>query len=818
MSRGGNPGDPPAASRFVAPLSLLLVASGCAALIYELVWFQLLRQVIGASAISLAIVLTSFMGGMCLGSLGFPRWISTAHHPLRVYAYLEAGIGALGIALLGVLPLVGMLYVAVVGYGPAGILFRALICLICLLPPTVLMGATLPAISRWLQTTRGGTSRMGLFYAANIVGGVAGCLLAGFFLLRVYDLYVATFVAVGLNAAVAAVSLTLASRASFDSRAPSALALPSVYAHRAVYIVIALSGLTSLGAQVVWTRLLSLVFGATVYTFTIILAVFLTGLGIGSAAGSFLIRHVRSPRAALGWCQLSLAAAIPFCAYMICLELPYWQLNPEFRSNLGQRYLHDLVRGILAMLPATCLWGASFPLALAAAAEDGQEPGHLVGGLYAANTAGAILGALLFSMVMIPGVGTQGAQQILTLVAGATASLMLWPRFSSTPGARPASSTIASAGGRWGGRHAVVAALSVVAFVALMVWMVPAIRANVIAYGRDVALYPSTESYLFVGEGSTSSIAVSEDEDFRYVSVSGKVVASSGPDDMRVERMLGHLPALLHPHPKSVLIVGFGAGVTAGSFVLYPEVERIVICEIEPLVPKASGEHFAPENYDVLNDPRVEMIYDDGRHFIATTEEKFDIITSDPIHPWMNGSASLFTIEYYELAKQRLNEGGFVTQWVPLIELDEATVKSLIGTFLEVFPEGTLWSNHIPDEGGSDIIMIGQVAPLSVDAGDLTSRIEENPALETSLAEVKIEGVLRLLAAYVGEKRNLAQWLEDAQINRERNLRLQYLAGLSLDLRKHQEIYRTIVQYRSYPDHIFTAPEWMERRLRGAWN
>ncbi|MCH7576702.1 MAG: hypothetical protein IH822_02735 [Chloroflexi bacterium] len=309
MSRGGNPGDPPAASRFVAPLSLLLVASGCAALIYELVWFQLLRQVIGASAISLAIVLTSFMGGMCLGSLGFPRWISSTHHPLRVYAYLEAGIGALGIALLGVLPLVGMLYVAVVGYGPAGILFRALVCLICLLPPTVLMGATLPAISRWLETTRTGTSRMGLFYTANIVGGVAGCLLAGFFLLRVYDLYVATFVAVGLNAAVAAASLYLASRASFDSRAPSALALPSVYAHRTVYVVIALSGLASLGAQVVWTRLLSLVFGGTVYTFTIILAVFLAGLGIGSAGGSLLVRHVRSPRAVLGWCQLSLVAA-----------------------------------------------------------------------------------------------------------------------------------------------------------------------------------------------------------------------------------------------------------------------------------------------------------------------------------------------------------------------------------------------------------------------------------------------------------------------------------------------------------------------------
>jgi spermidine synthase len=349
--------------------------------------------------------------------------------------------------------------------------------------------------------------------------------------------------------------------------------------------------------------------------------------------------------------------------------------------------------------------------------------------------------------------------------------------------------------------------------------MVPAIRGNAIAYGRHVALYPPTESYLFVGEGSTSSVAVYENEGFRYVSVGGKIMASTVSTDMRLQRMLGHLPALLHPHPKSVLIVGFGAGVTAGSFVLHPGIERIVICEIEPLVPRVSGEHFAAENYDVLNDPRVEVIYDDGRHFIATTDEKFDIITTDPIHPWMNGSAVLFSIEYYELAKQRLNEGGFISQWVPIYDTDEATAKSLVGTFLEVFPEGTVWSTHIPDDaGGLDMIMIGQVLPLRVDAGDLTSRIEENPALETSLAEVKVEGVLRLLAAYVGRPRDLAQWLEDAQINRERNLRLQYLAGLSINLAREQEIYRGIVQYRRYPDDIFTVPIWMERRLKSVWN
>jgi spermidine synthase len=178
----------------------------------------------------------------------------------------------------------------------------------------------------------------------------------------------------------------------------------------------------------------------------------------------------------------------------------------------------------------------------------------------------------------------------------------------------------------------------------------------------------------------------------------------------------------------------------------------------------------------------------------------------------------LFSIEYYELAKQRLNEGGVISQWVPIAETDEATAKSMVGTFLEVFPEGTVWSNHIPGQGGNDFTLIGQIAPLKVDAGELTSQFEENPALEASLAEVKIEGVLRLLAAYVGHKRNLAQWLEDAQINRERNLRLQYLAGLSLDLELAQEIYREIVQYRGYPDDIFLVPEWMERRLKSAWN
>ena len=210
--------------------------------------------------------------------------------------------------------------------------------------------------------------------------------------------------------------------------------------------MIAVSGLTALGAQVVWTRLLGLVLGGTVFSFTVILAIFLAGLGIGSSVGSFVARQVRSPHVALGWCQLALVAAVPLAAHMISAELPFWVLNPEFEDSLFQRYAHDLVRSAVAILPATGLWGASFPLALAAAAEEGQEPGHLAGGINAANTIGAIAGALLFSLVMIPTLGTTVSQQVLAMLSGSAVLLMVGThRASGSRGKREISRAIAAA-------------------------------------------------------------------------------------------------------------------------------------------------------------------------------------------------------------------------------------------------------------------------------------------------------------------------------------------------------------------------------------
>jgi spermidine synthase len=281
--------------------------------------------------------------------------------------------------------------------------------------------------------------------------------------------------------------------------------------------------------------------------------------------------------------------------------------------------------------------------------------------------------------------------------------------------------------------------------------------------------------------------------------------------------MLGHLPALVHPNPKTVLVVGFGAGVTAGSLVVHPEVERIVICEIEPLVAEVSSQFFAPENYSVLEDPRVEIIFDDARHFIATNREKFDIITSDPTHPWMDGAAALFSVEYYELAKQHLNPGGVVAQWVPLYQTDETTVKSEVASFMEVFPEGIVWSSHIPMQKGTDLLLLGRNETMKIDIDRIAARIEENPALAQSLTDVDLGYFITLLAAYVSRGSDLTTWLEGAQINRESSLRLQYLAGLAIEVYREQEIYRSIARHRRYPDDVFVAPSEIRDRIQRRW-
>jgi spermidine synthase len=806
------PATPPPSRTFLPWLLLLFFGSGCAALIYEIVWFQLLQLVIGSTAVSLAVLLGAYMGGLCLGSLALSRLLSNRAHPLRVYAVLELGIGVLGLMLLFALPAVQSVYVANVGHGLAGILLRGVVSAVCLLPPTLLMGATLPAMARWTQSHPQGVSWLGFFYGGNLAGAVFGCLLAGFYLLRVYDLATATYAAAAINVAVALLGFGLAAFARWSP--PATLTKeqtpPRAPGYFWAYLAVGLSGLTALGAEVVWTRLLSLILGGTVYAFSIILAVFLVGLGIGSALGSYASRSLASPRLALGLCQLLLTAAMAWTAYMLACSLPFWPIDPGLAYNPWLTFQLDLARCLWAVLPPTILWGASFPLALAAAASAGRDPGRLVGGIYAANTVGAIIGAIGFSLIAIPCLGTQDAQRLLIGFAVLSALVMLVPLFRASRAGMAASP-----------RSLLSRAVGLGLALGCAAWLIreiPPLPGLLVAYGRNLATWTDLPNLLYVGEGMNSSVAVTEfTNGARNFHVSGKVEASTEPQDMRLQRMLGNLPALLHPAPRSVLIVGCGAGVTAGTFVLYPGVQRIVICEIEPLIPQVVATYFAKENNHVLTDPRLEIVYDDGRHFLLTTREKFDIITSDPIHPWVKGSAALYTQEYFELCKQHLNPGGFVTQWVPLYESTFAAVQSELRTFFEAFPDGTVWSND-QNGAGYDLVVMGRVNPTPINVDEIRQRLNrpDYHAVSRSLNEVGFNSTVSLLATYAGRGSDFKDWLKDAEINRDSNLRLQYLAGLGLNDYQSENIYSAMTNYRTFPEALFSGSDSSVQDLHDA--
>jgi len=785
------------ASRFFPLLLLLFAGSGCSALIYEIVWYQLLQLAIGSTAVSLGVLLATFMGGLCVGSVGLPRLGLARRHPLRIYAVLEVGIALCGLLVLVGIPYIDRVYVAGAAHGMPGMLLRGLICAICLLPPTVLMGASLPAIVRWVESTPRGVSWWGLLYGGNTVGAVFGCLLAGFYLLRIYNTATATYVAVAINLVVAVVSFGLAARTPAQVDAPASEEHPLDPSRdrqgAVVYVTIALSGACALGAEVVWTRLMGMMLGSTVYVFSIILAVFLIGLAMGSGGGSWLVRAVRGAsgaRLALGWCQVLLTLGIAWTAYMIADSLPYWPINPLLAISPWHTFQLDMVRCLWAILPPAILWGASFPLALGAVASPGEDPGRLVGGIYAANTLGAIVGALGVSLALIPWIGTRNSQRALLVVSALSALLVLAPH------ARRHRSKALAAG--------LVASMLVAG---LLAWSVDAVPGELIAYGRRMAISAGKAKILYTAEGRNSSVAISQWNDgATEVDVNGHVEATTEPYDMKLQRTVGHLPALLHPHPQTVLGIGFGAGVSAGTFTTYPSIRQITVCEIEPIIPPISTRYFAQQDYNVLHNPRTRIVYDDARHFVLTTPEKFDIIASDPLDVFVKGTAALYSKEYFEAVKRHLNPGGMFTLYVPLYESDLRTVKSELATFMEVFPYGTVWANTVSGQG-YDMVFLGQAGPLKINLDEIEQRLNspDYRAVAESLNEIGIHSAVDLLATYAGQKSDLGPWYAGAELNRDGDLRLQYLAGWGINSSLEDFIYRQMLSYRRPPWNLFTG-------------
>ncbi|HKT80800.1 MAG TPA: fused MFS/spermidine synthase, partial [Vicinamibacterales bacterium] len=535
----------------------------------------------------------------------------------------------------------------------------------------------------------------------------------------------------------------------------------------------------------------SLLFGATTYTFSLILAVFLMGLGIGSSGGSALARSLKRPQIALAWCQVLLCAAMGWTAYLLTQSMPFWPINPSINTDAWYQFQLDFVRCAFAVLPGALLWGASFPLALAAVASGEDDPAQLVGGVYAANTLGAIAGSVGASMLMGSGFGSQHTMQVLVGIAGLSGLLVLWSEKIST--------------------IAFAAATAIAAFMAISIHQIPGIF---VAYGRYTATQIGQSNVIYMGEGWNASVAVSErDNGVRNYHNAGKVQASSEPQDMRLQRMLGHLTTLVPKQAKTVVVIGCGAGVTAGAVSIDPLLEHETIAEIEPLVPKVVSTYFAEHNFSVVTNPKVHVQIDDARHFLQTTHQKFDAITSDPLDPWVKGAAMLYTEEFFTLAKSRLNPGGVVTLFVQLYESNLDAVKSEIGTFFKVFPKGMIFANLYNGQG-YDLVLLGQVDPAPINVNEMQAKLDrpEFAPVRNSLAQIGMNNAIDLLGTYAGSAPDFAEWTKDAQINRDRNLRLQYLAGRGLNLYQADVIYSDMAVYGKPPTDQFTGtPEVLQQ-------
>jgi spermidine synthase len=471
-------------------------------------------------------------------------------------------------------------------------------------------------------------------------------------------------------------------------------------------------------------------------------------------------------------------------SYIVTESLPYWPVNPSIVTDFWFQFQLDLTRILFAVLPPAILWGASFPLALASVASRDEDPARLVGGVYAANTLGAIVGALGASLVLTIWLGSQKAQQLMILIAAASGLLLLLRERVSA--------------------LAIGAATLAASLLALSVQPVPGI---LVAFGRYAVTQLGQSDIIYVGEGWNASVAVSERPNgVRNYHNAGKVQASSEPQDMRLQRMLGHLTTLVPAEPKQVLVIGCGAGVTAGAVSIDPRLEREIIAEIEPLVPRVISEYFSEHNFAVVQNPKVTVHIDDARHYLFTTDEKFDAITSDPLDPWVKGAAMLYTREFFELVKEHLNPGGVVTLFVQLYESNTEAVKSEIGTFFEAFPNGMIFANTYNGQG-YDLVLLGQVEPTVIDVDAIQARLElpEYAPVAQSLRDIGMFSAVDLFSTFAGQARDFEPWLKDAQINRDRNLRLQYLAGRGLNLYQADVIFADMLNYAKEPDGIFTA-------------
>ena len=767
--------------RVARGLPFLVALSGAAALVYESVWMRSFGLIFGNTTDAVAMVLAVFMGGLATGSAIAARRRSS--DPLRTYALLEMGIGAAAIATLPLLQALPWAYGAIAGRlgleGPLETAGRLVLAAVVLFGPTVMLGMTVPLAVEFLD--RAGLSvhaSFGRLYLLNTLGGAAGVALAPFVLVPVLGVRGTLMAAAGGSLLAGGVALGWRRDVGPAPDAPPRRGrgepleadtgedrLPP----RTLAPVLALaSGAATFGVEVLWTRSYALVIGSSVYAFNLMLLAVLLGIAGGAAVyGRVRPRITRAAR----------AVGLLFVAAGLAVLLGQWVIGALPKAYLGAltvlpvsfaaHQLAGLGMCLATMLPVTLILGLTFPLLLHLAHSGGRSAQEASGRLYAWNTAGAIGGALAADLVLVPRLGLQPPYLVfaaLLLGGGAWAlaeAAASWPRAA----------------------RALAPASVLLALVAISPWWKPwdpvLMSAGVHRYGlewRDRvesvldlgSWLREQQELVFYREGSEAVVAVSRSVNGRhFLSVNGKTDAGSGEEDVVTQRFIAHVPMLLHPSPRRVLVIGWGAGATAASAALYP-LESLECVEIEPAVYAASG-FFSELNEAVREDPRFRITFRDGRNRLLRGRERWDVIVSEPSNPWISGVSNLFTREFYEVVLGRLAPDGVFGQWFHYYNLDEPDVKVEVNTFLAVFPHASLWlvPPVVAEDGtrklGADMLLVGSLRPHALEWDRLRELMGDTAVGRDLRATRAVDDALALVASWTMGRAEMEAWVRDEE-------------------------------------------------------
>ncbi len=755
---------------------LLFFLTGLTGLAYELVWIRLLILVFGSTQFAFTTVLTTFMAGLALGSLIFGRLVDRHDNPLKLYGILELALGAYCLASPLVFEAVRYIYLNVIGPSETGAGFNGVqfgLAFIALIVPTTLMGGTLPIIVKYLtkrQKTVGFNTA--LAYSVNTIGAVVGCLITGLATLYLFGVKSTLYGAGLIDIAIGIVLIGILSVGAGGYKSskerteeePCAISKTgdgrALISRSALFIIIsifAISGFCSLVYEVLWTRVLSLIIGSSVYAFTIMLATFLLGIGLGSIIFAPFIDRCKKPvfwfavlEAVIG---LSSLGAIFFYK-----ELPFifYEINAKYSENFALFLTIEFFFCAALMIIPTLSMGAIFPLVGKIYARGGSSVGRTIGDVYFFNTAGAIFGAFLGGFVLMPILGVQKAVILTAAINIAAAVILVF--VSSTGVVRKAASSV------------LFIALFIALTVSLPNWdrmiMTLGLYSNVVGTEniKKVAEGNTGDHLAYYKEGVNAIITVRKSGpggmDITYQANGKQEARARGPRPAEAWSLLGHIPVLMMKEPpQNALLVGLGSGITLGALTRYP-FKSIDAVELEPAVVVAAS-YFYESNNDALEDKRVKLHLADGRNFLFTTKKKYDVIVSAVSDPWISGVSNLFTYEYFTRMSEQLNEGGTTALWFQNYRIRPAELKIGLKTFATVFPYVSIYFHYT---NTTDLIVIGSNEPHAFDMGTLDKyfRIDE---VRDDLRRIDITGPLDLLDLFLIGDKDLRAYMGDAIIN-----------------------------------------------------